>query len=224
MNNRSKDDHLGNAGGLKLTFKTQTSHGNGKNQPSQDDMPAAPLTTNPLPTHRDFLKPAKRDETQAAISFRGLLAAQRISRNLKQLTMRRLHARNSESQGTKPTTIINPLVPTWSSKPKDHFPSAKAQKLIEEYLANNLTEMTYDSENCSHLIKEITEDIKIIVKKLTPPRYKLICYTTMGRRESEGMLVASRCLWDPYTDDFVAFTYQNDFLFCVVTVFTIYYE
>uniref|UniRef100_H3A9U4 Tctex1 domain containing 1 n=1 Tax=Latimeria chalumnae TaxID=7897 RepID=H3A9U4_LATCH len=122
------------------------------------------------------------------------------------------------------TEVRKIKVPLWSAKPKERFPYAKADKLMREYLPVKLANVSYDPASCSNITRDLSEEIKAMVKKVTPPRYKLICNVTIGKKDNEDLVVASRCLWDPYADNFVSQSYENHTLFCVVMVYAVYFE
>jgi hypothetical protein len=63
---------------------------------------------------------------------------------------------------------------------------------------------------------------KIIQQKF--PRYKVVVQTVLGQNKSNGVRVASRCLWDLETDNVATYHYQSDSLWCTVMAFGIYTE
>ena len=40
-------------------------------------------------------------------------------------------------------------------------------------------------------------------------RYKIVVQTTVGQLRDQGVRVASRCLWDPSTDNYASCNYAN---------------
>lgn len=66
--------------------------------------------------------------------------------------------------------------------------------------------------------------IKARVKDLVLPRYKIVVVTHIGQLNGQGMQIGSRCLWDPTTDTFASYVFQNTSLFALATVYAVYFE
>ncbi|KAK1164105.1 tctex1 domain-containing protein 1-like [Acipenser oxyrinchus oxyrinchus] len=164
-------------------------------------------------------------QSNGMISLKGLLAAQKFTRGLKERTALKLASnRGTGARLRKRVTIIDDQVPDTSSKPKEKFSSTLVDKLMQEYLRSKLEKVSYDPTLCTKLTRDLSEEIKDMVKKSTPPRYKLVCVVTLGKKANEDAVVASRCLWDSHADNFTSYTYQNRTLFCIATVFAVYSE
>uniref|UniRef100_A0A6I8RM07 Tctex1 domain-containing protein 1 n=1 Tax=Xenopus tropicalis TaxID=8364 RepID=A0A6I8RM07_XENTR len=168
-------------------------------------------------------KAADTRESASPISLKGLLAAQRITRELKNRAALRRKTR-VRTQNCSPITIINEQTPANSANPAHRFPNAHVKELIEEFLATKLKNESYDPSTCAALTKDLCEDIKKIVRRVTPPRYKLICSMAIGSKDREDIMVTSQCLWDSYSDNVTSCSYQNRTLFCVVLVYAVYFE
>ena len=66
--------------------------------------------------------------------------------------------------------------------------------------------------------------IKAKTKQLEFTRYKLITHVVIGQDTDHSVEVASRCLWNPTTDNFATATFRNDSLYAVAMVFGIYMD
>ncbi|XP_053320318.1 dynein light chain Tctex-type 5-like [Spea bombifrons] len=152
---------------------------------------------------------------QASWSFTGLLAAQRMTKNLKE---------RRALKGTKKIDIVTPQPPSFASRPSEKVQVTAIKQILEGYLPGKIGEMAYDTALAPSLAKEISEEVKGLVKRVLPARYKALCIVNLGKREQEDIIVVSRCLWDPYSDSYVAHVYQNSSLFCVVSVYAVYFE
>ncbi|CAI9621349.1 unnamed protein product, partial [Staurois parvus] len=108
--------------------------------------------------------------------------------------------------------------------PPQRFPYAQVKELIQEFLTARLRNVTYDPEKSGDLTKNLCEDIKKMVRRYTPPRYKLICNMAIGSKNREDILMTSQCLWDSYSDNVTSCSYENSTMFCVVTVYAVYFE
>jgi hypothetical protein len=45
--------------------------------------------------------------------------------------------------------------------------------------------------------------------ELDYPRYKIVVQVVMGENKLQGVRVASRCLWDPETDNFATYNFRS---------------
>ncbi|XP_043941420.1 dynein light chain Tctex-type 5-like [Protopterus annectens] len=208
----------------KLDFKASIKKENEKRPSNPKQVPVSSVAAGTAPLVHQQRRYSKAQETRSnVVSLRGLIAAQRFSKEFKERAALRAKKGNEKPQ-RQILTIINDQVPSASANPKERFSCVKAEKLIEEYLAVKLANAVYHPVTCTNLTKEICEEIKVTLKKIAPPRYKLICNVTVGNKDREDVFVASRCLWDPYADDFMSHYYENQTLFCVVTVYAVYFE
>lgn len=168
-------------------------------------------------------KPKDVKKQASTISLRGLLAAQHFTMTLKNRAALRRKSR-SRTPNRKPVTIINEQVPASSANPPQRFPYAQVKELIQEFLTARLRHVTYDPDKSGDLTKNLCEDIKKMVRRYTPPRYKLICNMAIGSKNREDILMTSQCLWDSYSDNVTSCNYENSTMFCVVTVYAVYFE
>ncbi|XP_075433598.1 dynein light chain Tctex-type protein 2B-like isoform X2 [Ascaphus truei] len=155
---------------------------------------------------------------QASWSFTGLLAAQRMTKNLKE--------RRGLKAGRKipKVEIVGLQAPSFASRPSQKVQVTQIQRLLEGYLPGRLGQLTYDPLRVPSLVKELSEEVKALVKRVLPPRYKVLCVVTLGERGQEDVTVVSRCLWDPHADSYAAHVYQNPSIFCVAAVYAVYCE
>ncbi|XP_071984487.1 dynein light chain Tctex-type 4-like [Engystomops pustulosus] len=184
-----------------------------------------PRTTSNVKPPPSEASPKPTDTKKAApsISLSGLLAAQRMTLRLKNQAALRRKAR-ARTPNRKPIAIINEQVPSGSANPPQRFPYSLAKELIQEFLMAKLRNVTYDPSTSGDLTKTLCEDIKKVVRRVTPPRYKLICNMAIGSRNREDVLVTSQCLWDSYSDNVTSCSFQNATMFCVATVYAVYFE
>ena len=47
---------------------------------------------------------------------------------------------------------------------------------------------------------------------------------TIGQKNEQGLITASRCLWDESRDNFAAVSFENNSLFAVATLYGLNYE
>eukprot|EP00347_Sterkiella_histriomuscorum_P005168 403357635 len=115
---------------------------------------------------------------------------------------------------------------TYRLEPREHerFYPSKVRSLIEEVVLRNLKDKEYDHATAKSMAESIADQIKMQVKALNIPSYKIIVQTVIGEITGQGVRVASKCLWDDSNDNFASFTYQNNSLFCTGIVFGVFYE
>ncbi len=51
--------------------------------------------------------------------------------------------------------------------------------------------------------------IKFVIESLGKSRFKIVVQTTIGKLKDQGIRIASRCLWDPNTDNYASCKYSN---------------
>lgn len=97
------------------------------------------------------------------------------------------------------------------------------KQLIREVLDATLSGQQYSEEQSPVLCKSVSDQVQRRVYQLGVERYKFVTHTVMGEQRGSGVKVGAKCLWDTDTDKFVSDVFITDTMFCVVTVFLIYY-
>ncbi|XP_072429411.1 dynein light chain Tctex-type 5 [Chiloscyllium punctatum] len=115
---------------------------------------------------------------------------------------------------------------TYKSQPDEgyKFDPYKVQKVLEGTLSNYLANNSYNPVTSVQLVQSLTDHIRLKVKDINIPRYKLVCNVVLGQLNDQGILIVSRCLWDTLTDNYATATFKNTSLFAVATVYGIYFE
>ncbi|XP_041358497.1 dynein light chain Tctex-type 5-B-like [Gigantopelta aegis] len=152
-------------------------------------------------------------------SLIGLLASKRLARRLTT----RLFGRKGSSRFSGVTIPVK-KEPTYRMEPHRKFQSERVQDAIQNVLDNRLEKFTYRSKLCANLSKVLSDEIKDKVKLMNFDRYRIICEVHIGQNMQQGMMVTSRCTWDPRVDDFATYTFKNGHIFCTATVFGVYLE
>lgn len=104
------------------------------------------------------------------------------------------------------------------------FYTHKIKKIMDEILEEKLSTQSYDPTICRLLCSSLSEDIKSRVKNLGMERFRLICSVSIGSISGQGILMASRFLWNECKDNFSTSSYQNSSLFAVAIVFGVLKE
>ncbi|NXL87676.1 TC1D4 protein, partial [Alectura lathami] len=104
------------------------------------------------------------------------------------------------------------------------FKVERVQQVLERALAGVLGGTVYSPQGSAALVQGLAELLRCRAKEVVPPRYKLVCHVLLGQHSQQSLLVASRALWDPETDNFASATFCNASLFAVATVHGVYFE
>lgn len=104
------------------------------------------------------------------------------------------------------------------------FYAHEIKKIMDEILQEKLSTQAYDPSICRVLCISLSEDIKGRVKNLGMERFRLICSVSIGSNSGQGILMASRFLWNEYKDNFSTSCFQNASLFAVAIVFGVLKE
>lgn len=55
-------------------------------------------------------------------------------------------------------------------------------------------------------------------------RYKFVTHVTVAEAAQQGLRVASRCLWDPETDNYATYNYNSETKHVYIVVFAVFWE
>ncbi|XP_073241345.1 dynein light chain Tctex-type 5-like [Porites lutea] len=84
---------------------------------------------------------------------------------------------------------------TYRLEPKTRFPEIKVKAVLNEVL-EKLESHTYSPTHSPFLVKLLSTRVLEKVKRLNIERYKIVCLVTIGSKASQGLRIASRCLWN----------------------------
>ena len=182
------------------------------------------------PFDEDNLKSANR-RTSSSSEASGKLPSRRGSQKPGEsyVSPYRLWRRLSDSIHDKSLTCRDDdrkptLENTYHTEPKQRFPEGEVREIIKNSLEGLLSEQTYSAKECGFLTKLLSSRIIEQVKSLNIERYKLVCLVNVGSKHNQGLMVASRCLWNAEYDTHVTATVENGTLFAVATVYGAYFE
>ncbi|XP_062308454.1 dynein light chain Tctex-type 5-like isoform X1 [Osmerus eperlanus] len=169
-----------------------------------------------------------QSQAQSLFSLKGLVAAQKFSKGLRERAALKLAERKATMRKT--TIIVQEQIPDGSAQPAEHFPYTVISSMIQDFLSSRLEGLPYNAPCSGTLAKVLSEEVKDLVRTMCPARYKLVCTVALGQsgldgqQGDRGLLLASRCLWDPHTDTCVSHTFRNQEMFCTIDVFAVYFE
>ncbi|CAF1233061.1 unnamed protein product [Adineta ricciae] len=171
------------------------------------------------------------DDTQSGISggplsaIAATAAATTIERRPSQAVFRRL----SITGGRKSSTFFQPNQPrpnTYRMEPDSEyrFRPYKLQTKILETLAEQLKDQKYNPVTVNDLVKNVSRSVLQLIKNFQLPRYKIVIQTVITQKLDQLVRIASRCLWDPKTDNMLSVNYENKEMNATVTVYAVYCE
>lgn len=104
------------------------------------------------------------------------------------------------------------------------FNASRVHRLVHEILQNHLENFKYEPNKCKDVVQLMSDEIKTRTKSILYKRYKLIVNLTIGQNAGNSLIMASRSLWNPDTDNECTVTYKNNTLFAIATVFACYFD
>ena len=96
------------------------------------------------------------------------------------------------------------------------------REVCEAIVEEKMADIIWDEEECKDLSLDLCDEIKERVKALNFSRYKIIVQCTVGENKRQGVLITSRCLWEPSCDNYMSYSFKNDQVWVNVMVFGLY--
>lgn len=121
------------------------------------------------------------------------------------------------------TETVTPQI--YQIRPQLHekFKPLSAKEVIQNVLFDQLSTKTYDAEEAVQWTKDIADIIREKVKELSFKRYKYIVNVVLGEQHGAGVKMGTRCIWDAEADTYAYDSFINDTIFCVATVYAVYF-
>ncbi|CAF0941468.1 unnamed protein product [Adineta steineri] len=104
------------------------------------------------------------------------------------------------------------------------FRPYKLQSKIYEVLVEQMKDQKYNPATVNDLVKNVSRSVHQLMKNFQLPRYKLIMQTAISQKYDQLVRIASRCLWDPKTDNMLSVNYETKDMIAIVTVYAVYCE
>lgn len=120
--------------------------------------------------------------------------------------------------------VIDIVLPTYRMVPEENerFYPSTAKAIADKIIADELSDVKYDEDEAKTWSLSISDKVReAVTDKLKKTRFKIVVQTTIGQMRDQGIRIASRCLWDPTTDNYASCSYTNETLFCSVLIFAI---
>jgi hypothetical protein len=119
--------------------------------------------------------------------------------------------------------------PTYRLGPTLKVDKIKAEQIIRDVLDNFIENMfTSEMMSLNSSIKSglshLTTTIKSRIKSIVDARHKIVVNTTISEQKSHGLIIASKCLWDPVNDFSITIQEHHKNYVFLVNLFIIYHE
>ena len=123
------------------------------------------------------------------------------------------------------TETVAPEQPVYQIRPQLHekFKPLSAKEVIHNVLFDQLSAKTYDAQEAIQWTKDIADIIRDKVKELKFKRYKYLVNVVLGEQHGAGVKMGTRCIWDAEADTYAYDSFVNDTIFCVATVYAVYF-
>lgn len=131
---------------------------------------------------------------------------------------------NEAMQSSVPQYVNKAHLQPMKPGPGEKFMKRDVEKLLKKMLEEKLHDKPYSHEDSLNWSKELSGDIQNAVRQLGYIRYKIIVSVTIIEACQQGVRLASRCLWDPETDNFAEYTLSNETMHATALVFGLYWE
>jgi hypothetical protein len=173
-----------------------------------------------------------RDDIQAQLTGTGPSSAIAAAAAATTVPERRqsVFRRLSMSMGSRKSSMLplsnQPRPNTYRMEPDNEyrFRPYRVQPKVLEVLMDRLKDKTYDAATVNELVKDVSRNVHQLMKNFQMPRYKIIVQTVIGQKFGQLLRIASRCLWDPKTDNMISVNYETQDMIAVVTVYAVYLE
>ncbi|XP_033741286.1 tctex1 domain-containing protein 1-A-like [Pecten maximus] len=170
----------------------------------------------------------QNDESKPVVSNRRRSTFKGIATSINTLLQvrRGTKARLSVSGSEEPKTPKLKMENTYKIQPDpgQTFQTKMIEAISKEVMEETLDNVKYNSSLCNRLVCDISQMIKNKVRGLNMARYRLVVHVFIGQSNDQSMQMASRCVWDDSTDNFSTYTYKNDSLVAVTSVYGVYLE
>lgn len=181
-------------------------------------------TNAPTNVVRDDIQ-APLTATSPAMAIAAAAAATNVPER-RQSVFRRL----SMTMGSRKSSMMpfpnQPRPNTYRMEPDNdyRFRPYRVQPKVLEVLMDRLKDKTYDPTTVNELVKDVSRNVHQLMRNFQMPRYKIVVQTVIGQKYGQLLRIASRCLWDPKTDNMISVNYETKDLVAVVTVYAVYLE
>merc|ERR1719297_665187 len=107
-----------------------------------------------------------------------------------------------------------------STEKKWHFEASEIKELIKTTMDSVLSDKSYDPAKVQDWANQGVEKILQDLQKKAD-RYKFVVTCTIMQRKGAGLHSTSSCLWDKTSDNCCSDKWENQTMYCMVSVFAL---
>ncbi|XP_041357636.1 dynein light chain Tctex-type 5-B-like [Gigantopelta aegis] len=178
----------------------------------------SPVGLNPMSLapddRRKSLFPVADSRRSSVFQMGNILSTKKASKKLGK----------SDKRETSPFQPAINYEPTYRMEPSAKFQSHTVRNILKCTLDERLEEFQYNAKMAPTMSQVLTDEIKERTKQLCMDRYKIIVTVILGEKRDQGVMVTSRCAWEPKFDSYATYSYQNKTIFCTATAYGIYMD
>ena len=109
-------------------------------------------------------------------------------------------------------------------EPEHVFKPDLVRGVIEEVLTSFLKTFKYTAVGAKQMSTTIAAEVKMKVKRLGYPRYKIVVGVIIMQNKGQGSQVASRSVWNAATDSYASYTLTTNEIVAIGNVHGVYFE
>ncbi|KAK9499220.1 hypothetical protein O3M35_002298 [Rhynocoris fuscipes] len=79
-----------------------------------------------------------------------------------------------------------------------------------------------DIDNHGKVIRTLANDIRKEIEGVFNERFKYVVQVILGEHKLAGVQSIFRAIWDPNCDNYMSEKFENDSIFCLITIFGTY--
>jgi hypothetical protein len=89
----------------------------------------------------------------------------------------------------------------------------------DKVLKSKFETYVFDAKEGARVMKEASEEIGKMIKKVVAPQYKYSIQMTINQKLGQAFYSGTMCLWDSEHDNYMSTTFENSSVFVLVVVF-----
>lgn len=192
--------------------------------------PRGTSTMKPLASTHNLREESKTPSTVGApsVAVAATAAANNTGERRQSISVfRRLSMSKGDSRKSSMSLLPNQIRPnTYRMEPDNdyRFRAYRIQPKILEVVVEQMKDQSYNPQTVNELVINVSRSVHQLMKNFQLPRYKLIVQTVIAQKYEQLVRIASRCLWDPKTDNMLSVQYETKDMIAVVTIYAVYCE
>ena len=122
-------------------------------------------------------------------------------------------------------SVITQFEPTYQMEPKIKINQIKAEQILSNFIEHIFSSEMMSSESSIKTgLSHLSTTIKSRIKAIADERHKIIVNTTISEQKNQGIIIATKSLWDPENDFSITIQENHKNYVFLVNLFIIYHE